>query len=171
MAWGARTGVACVDVVTKMLERRRHPKHAYRASQGLLNLSKRYGDVRLEAACTMALSVGPSKYVHIRDILLNRRDLLQANTSTVSGWAWHIDMTRRFADHRGHGEFYNDDVCCGDWPIGPLGAQLCCRRLCRRKLNRFVDLARRPGLGLRARCAIDEAATPQSGCSAGSAAG
>lgn len=81
----------------------------------------------------------------------------------VSGWAWHIDMTRRFADHRGHGEFDNNDVWCGDWPIGPLGAQLRCRRLWRRKLNRFVALARRRGLGLRARCAIDEAATPQCG--------
>ena len=80
-------------------------------------------------------------------------------------------MTRRFADHRDHREFDNDDVWCGDWPIGPLGAQLHCRRLCRRKPNRFVDLARWPGLGLRARCAIDEAATTQSGCLAGSAAG
>ena len=47
----------------------------------MLNLSKRYGDIRLEAACTMALSLGTSKYSHIRDILLNRRDLLQASTS------------------------------------------------------------------------------------------
>ena len=29
----------------------------------------------------MALGLGTSKYTHIRDILLNRRDLLQANTS------------------------------------------------------------------------------------------
>lgn len=81
VAWGARIGVACAGVVTKMLERQRHPEHAYRASLGLLNLSKRYGDARLEAACTMALGLGTSKYSHIRDILLNRRDLLQASTA------------------------------------------------------------------------------------------
>ena len=81
VAWGARIGVASAGVVSKMLERQRHPEHAYRASLGLLNLSKRYGDARLEAACTMALALGTSKYSHIRDILLNRRDLLQISTA------------------------------------------------------------------------------------------
>ena len=85
VAWGARIGVACAGVVTKMLERQRHPEHAYRASLSLLNLSKRHGDARLEAACTMALGLGTSKYLHIRDILLNRRDLLQ--TSTAPDWS------------------------------------------------------------------------------------
>ena len=84
VAWGARIGVACAGVVTKMLERQRHPEHAYRASLGLLNLSKRYGDARLEAACTLALSLGTSKYTHIRDMLLNRRDLLQASAAAAA---------------------------------------------------------------------------------------
>jgi hypothetical protein len=48
----------------------------------LLSLSKRYGEIRLEGACTLALSLGTCKYTHIRDILLNRRDLLQASTTT-----------------------------------------------------------------------------------------
>ena len=84
MAWGARIGVACAATVQKMLARQPHPEHAYRACLGLLSLSKRYGDARLEAACTLALSLGTSKYTHIRDILLNRRDLLQ--TSTTPEW-------------------------------------------------------------------------------------
>ena len=58
---------------------------AYRACLGLLSLSKRFGDARLEAACTLALSLGTSKYTHIRDILVNRRDLLQA--SAVPEWS------------------------------------------------------------------------------------
>jgi hypothetical protein len=41
VAWGARIGVACAATVTRMLERQRHPEHAYRACLGLLNLSKR----------------------------------------------------------------------------------------------------------------------------------
>jgi hypothetical protein len=84
IAWGARIGVACAGVVSNMLQRQRHPEHAYRASLGLLSLSKRYGDARLEAACTMALALGTSKYAHIRDILANRRDLLQA--SAANDW-------------------------------------------------------------------------------------
>jgi transposase len=82
--WGARIGVACAATVQKMLERQQHPEHAYRACLGLLALAKRYGDTRLEAACTLALQLGTCKYSHIRDILQNRRDLLQ--TSTTPEW-------------------------------------------------------------------------------------
>lgn len=81
IAWGQRIGVACAATVQKMLERQPHPEHAYRACLGLLSLSKRYSPARLEAACTMALGLGTSKYTHIRDILLNRRDLLQASAT------------------------------------------------------------------------------------------
>jgi hypothetical protein len=77
VAWGERIGVACAGTVQRMLERQRHPEHAYRACLGLLSLGKRHGDARLEAACTLAMSLGTCKYAHIRDILLNRRDLLQ----------------------------------------------------------------------------------------------
>ena len=81
--WGARIGVACAAVVTKMLERQRHPEHAYRACLGLLSLSKRYGEPRLEAACTIALGLGTSKYTHIRDMLANGRDQVH---STSAQW-------------------------------------------------------------------------------------
>jgi transposase len=79
--WGHRIGVACAATVERMLQRQRHPEHAYRACLGLLGLSKRYGEQRLEAACAMACSLGTSKYTHIRDILVNRRDLLQPSSA------------------------------------------------------------------------------------------
>lgn len=80
IAWGARIGVACAATVQKMLAGQPHPEHAYRACLGLLSLSQRHGEARLEAACTLGLSLGTCKYTHIRDILLNRGDLLQAST-------------------------------------------------------------------------------------------
>lgn len=79
--WGERIGVACAATVGRMLERQKHPEHAYRACLGLLGLSKRYGDTRLEGACVLACALGTSKYTHIRDILANRRDLLQPSTT------------------------------------------------------------------------------------------
>lgn len=79
--WGERIGVACAATVQKMLERQPHPEHAYRACLGLLSLSKSYSAARLEAACSMAVGLGTSKYTHIRDILRNRRDLLQASAT------------------------------------------------------------------------------------------
>ena len=95
--WGERIGVACAAVVRRMLERQRHPEHAYRACLGLLSLSKRYGDARLEAACVLACSLGTSKYSHIRDILVNRRDLLQA--STAPEWSSPAHAHVRGADY------------------------------------------------------------------------
>jgi len=79
VAWGERIGLACAATVRRMLERQRHPEHAYRACLGLLSLAKRHGDARLEAACAMALELGTCKYTHIRDILANRRDQLAAS--------------------------------------------------------------------------------------------
>lgn len=83
-----------------MLQRQPHPEHAYRACLGLLSLSKRYGNARLEAACTLALSLGTCKYTHIRDILLNRRDLLQA--STPAAWTAPAHAHERGAKHCWH---------------------------------------------------------------------
>jgi transposase len=85
VSWGERIGLACAQIVQLMLERPRHPEHAYRSCLGLLSLSKRFGEQRLEAACAMARQVGTTKYTHIRDILINRRDLVQP--SSASDWS------------------------------------------------------------------------------------
>lgn len=77
IAWGEQIGVATARTVRHLLERQRHPEHAYRACLGLLSLSRRYSATRLEAACLMALQLGTAKYSHIRDILVNRSDQLQ----------------------------------------------------------------------------------------------
>jgi hypothetical protein len=77
IAWGEQIGVATARTVRHLLERQRHPEHAYRACLGLLSLSRRYSAARLEAACLMALQLGTAKYSHIRDILVNRGDQLQ----------------------------------------------------------------------------------------------
>lgn len=82
--WAQRIGSACAQTVHLMLERQRHPEHAYRACLGLLSLGKRFGDKRLEAACAMARELGTTRFTHIRDILVNRRDLIEP--SATSTW-------------------------------------------------------------------------------------
>jgi hypothetical protein len=47
-------------------------------------LSNRYGEPRLEVACTIALSLGTSKYTHIRDMLANGRD--QVHSTSAAEW-------------------------------------------------------------------------------------
>ena len=75
-----------------MLERQRHPEHAYRACLGLLNLSRRFGEQRLEAACAMACELGTTRFTHIRDILVNRRDLIDARAP--SAWSCLLYTSR-----------------------------------------------------------------------------
>jgi transposase len=76
--WGARIGLATGELITRLLARHKHPEHGYRACLGLLGLAKRYGADRLEAACQLALSLGACQYRHVRDILLNNRDRVDA---------------------------------------------------------------------------------------------
>jgi hypothetical protein len=63
-----------------MLETRQHPEHGYRACLALLSLAKRYGKPRLELACLIALELGTTKSGHVREILVNGRDLVVAAT-------------------------------------------------------------------------------------------
>ena len=75
--WGGDIGVATGHFVTQLLQRFRHPEHGYRSCLGLLSLVKRYGPQRVEAACTLALELGAGQYRHVRDILINGRDLIE----------------------------------------------------------------------------------------------
>jgi transposase len=74
--WGASIGMNTGHFVTQLLKRFRHPEHGYRSCLGLLSLAKRYGPLRVEAACTLALELGAGHYRHVRDILRNGRDLI-----------------------------------------------------------------------------------------------
>ena len=82
--WGQSIGPATAEAVTRLMAENRHPEHGYRACLGLLSLAKRYGKVRLEAACMLALQIGACQYRHVRDILTNNRD--QSAPATASDW-------------------------------------------------------------------------------------
>ena len=84
--WGQHVGVACGELITRLLQTYKHPEHGYRSCLGLLSLSKRYGSARLDAACERALALGTVRYSHVRDLLANNRDLLD-QADTESGWS------------------------------------------------------------------------------------
>lgn len=73
--WGQQIGMACGELVTRLLQTYKHPEHGYRSCLGLLSLSRSYGKERLEAACERALALGTVRYRHVRDLLANNRDL------------------------------------------------------------------------------------------------
>ena len=72
--WGQNIGPGTRAVVLWQLENRPHPEQGYRACLGLLNLSKTYGDGRLEAACRRALTIGSPTRKRIKAILEAKLD-------------------------------------------------------------------------------------------------
>lgn len=74
MRWGAQISPHVGQMVTAIMERKRHPEQGYRACLGLLNLSKRYGPERLSAACERALRLRAFSYRSVHSILQNGLD-------------------------------------------------------------------------------------------------
>jgi hypothetical protein len=73
--------VATGSFVQRLLQTRQHPEHGYRACLALLSLAKRYGKPRLEAACVIGLELGTTRSSHVKDILVNGRDLIVHSTA------------------------------------------------------------------------------------------
>ena len=71
VVWGARIGPAVERHIRHLLESRPHPEQGFRSCLGLVNLSKRFGDERLEKACERAWSVGARSRKSVESILAN----------------------------------------------------------------------------------------------------
>ncbi len=56
--WAVQVGPHTRDLVQHLLWNRPHPEMGYRSCLGLLNLAKRFGRERLEAACERAMTLG-----------------------------------------------------------------------------------------------------------------
>jgi len=76
--WATDIGPATTAVVKHLLTRRPHPEHGYRSCLGLLNLHKRYGRERLEAACVRARSIGSLTRKSVLSILSQGLDRVAA---------------------------------------------------------------------------------------------
>ena len=69
MNWGERIGPATASVIRNLLEDKPHPEMGYRSCLGVFSLARRYGEVRLEAACARARVIGSPKRKTIQSIL------------------------------------------------------------------------------------------------------
>ena len=75
--WAEQVGPNTKNVITHQLSSKRHPEQAYRVCIGILKLSEKYSDSRLEAACSWALSHNIYSYKRISNILKNGMDQVQ----------------------------------------------------------------------------------------------
>jgi transposase len=67
--WATQIGIATTRLVKHLLECKPHPEQGYRSCLGLLNLSKRYGNIRLEKACERAWQLGAKTRRSVDSIL------------------------------------------------------------------------------------------------------
>jgi len=72
--WAQKIGAGTRAVVQWQFDHRPHPEQGYRSCLGLLNLSRAYGEERLEAACRRALSIGSPTRKRILAILKAKLD-------------------------------------------------------------------------------------------------
>lgn len=81
--WGRSIGAAAYELVDLMLQRKRHPEQAYRSCLGLLNLSKKYDNTRLDNACRRAININSPTYHSVKSILAKRLDQLVEAEQTI----------------------------------------------------------------------------------------
>lgn len=61
-------------LVKAIMEHRPHPEQGFRSCLGIIRLGRRYGQERLEAACTRALFMKAYSYKSVESILKNNLD-------------------------------------------------------------------------------------------------
>lgn len=61
-------------LVERLMRVRPHPQQSYRAAQGVLSLSRRYGPARMNAACERALTINALCYSSVSTILKSGLD-------------------------------------------------------------------------------------------------
>jgi len=83
IGWGATVGPHTEQVVSHQLERMPHPEQGYRACLGLMRLGRQYGNERLEAAATRAVTLGAMRYRNVASILKSGLDRAPLPASTA----------------------------------------------------------------------------------------
>jgi transposase len=74
ISWAAKSGSSTGALVKEIMERRPHPEQGFRSCLGIIRLGRRYGEERLEAACTRALVMKAYSYKSVQSILKNNLD-------------------------------------------------------------------------------------------------
>ena len=67
--WAEKTGPATGRLVAGILQRRPHPEQGYRGCLGIMRLTRRHGEARVEAACGRAEALSAYSYQTVKNIL------------------------------------------------------------------------------------------------------
>ena len=86
-----------------------HPEHGYRRCLGVLNLARRYGKPRLEAACVRALMINSPTYRSVTSILKQGVDQQSASALETEPTA---QQTLPLHDNVRGADYYKDISAC-----------------------------------------------------------
>jgi transposase len=67
--WAGKVGLFTARLVESVIADKPHPEMGYRSALGVIRLSRKYGDERLEAACTRAVRLKLYRYQSVKSIL------------------------------------------------------------------------------------------------------
>jgi len=73
-AWAQKIGPSAVELVSEIMRHQKLAESAYRTCIGILRLSKKFEDERLEAACARALAINARTFSSVRSILNSNLD-------------------------------------------------------------------------------------------------
>jgi len=74
-SWASSIGANTFYVIDRLLTEREVEETAYRSCMGILQFSKKNGNIRLEAACQKARQLGNISFAVIRNILKNNQEM------------------------------------------------------------------------------------------------
>lgn len=83
VSWASSIGPKTGKVIEAMLEARPHPEQGFRACLALIRESKKYGNVRTEAACARAIAIGSPTRKSVEMILKRGLDRLPLGEAAV----------------------------------------------------------------------------------------
>lgn len=94
ISWAGTVGPNCTEAAKLLMAERRIPEHAFRPCMGIIRLGKRYGNDRVDRACSRALKMHIVGYRHIESMLKTGRDQLPDTGEVASRPAVSHDNLR-----------------------------------------------------------------------------
>lgn len=90
--WAESLGSAVKDIIDAVLGSKKHPEQMYKTCMGILNLSKKYGNIRLNKACKRAIYYEKYSYKFIKNMLENRTEDMGDDDSCNTKIPYHKNI-------------------------------------------------------------------------------
>ena len=77
LSWATNIGDRVIDVATHILSGGQHPEQGFKSCIGIISLSKKYGNIRVNRACQIAITYQEFSYRFINNLLERGMDKIE----------------------------------------------------------------------------------------------